>query len=114
MIGLPPTCGFFSKWYLISGGIDVGHWSYVAALLFSSLVNAVIFFRIIERAYFGKLEGLGKESLPLDADGGPPMTLDRVPYSMLLPLLIASGSVLLVGIYNETLVGWLKAAIPSL
>ena len=114
MVGLPPTCGFFSKWYLISGGIDVGHWSYVAALLFSSLVNAVIFFRIIERAYFGKLEEFGNESLPLDADGGPPMTLDRVPYSMLLSLLIASGSVLLVGIYNETLVGWLKAAIPSL
>jgi multicomponent Na+:H+ antiporter subunit D len=112
MIGLPPTCGFFSKWYLISGGIEVGHWSYVAALLFSSLVNAVIFFRIIERAYFGRVDGI--ESLPMDADGSPPAVLERVPYSMLLPLLIAAGSVLLVGIYNEVLAGWLKAAIPSL
>ena len=48
MIGLPPTCGFFSKWYLISGGIEAGQWIFVAALLFSSLINAVIFFKIFE------------------------------------------------------------------
>jgi multicomponent Na+:H+ antiporter subunit D len=114
MIGLPPTCGFFSKWYLISGGIEAGHWSYVAALLFSSLVNAVIFFRIFERAYFGKLKGVADEQLPDDGDGSPPLTLDRVPVSMLLPLFIAGVSVLLVGIYNQTLVSWLKAVIPPL
>ena len=114
MIGLPPTCGFFSKWYLISGGIEAGHWSYVAALLFSSLVNAVIFFRIFERAYFGKLEGVVDEELPDDGDCAPSLTLERVPFSMLVPLFIAGVSVLLVGLYNETLVSWLKAAIPPL
>ena len=36
MIGIPPTCGFFSKWYLIRGGIESGNWHYVAALLISS------------------------------------------------------------------------------
>ena len=114
MIGLPPTCGFFSKWYLISGGIEAGHWSYVAALLFSSLVNAVIFFRIFERAYFGNLKGVADEQLPDDGDCAPPLTLERVPFSMLIPLFIAGVSVLLVGIYNETLVSWLKAAMPPL
>jgi len=57
MIGVPPTCGFFSKWYLILGGVDAGHWEFVAALVISSLVNVVLFFRVLEVAYFGALEG---------------------------------------------------------
>ena len=63
MIGVPPTCGFFSKFYLIRGGMDSGHWEYVAALIVSSLINAVLFFRIIEIAYFGKTpkDGHGDE-----------------------------------------------------
>ncbi|MBW2154215.1 MAG: monovalent cation/H+ antiporter subunit D family protein, partial [Deltaproteobacteria bacterium] len=46
IIGVPPTCGFFSKWYLISGGIAAGQYVFVVALLFSSLVNVVLFFRV--------------------------------------------------------------------
>ena len=52
MIGVPPTCGFFSKWYLISGAIAAGQYAFVTALLFSSLVNVVLFFRIIEIGFF--------------------------------------------------------------
>jgi multicomponent Na+:H+ antiporter subunit D len=52
MIGVPPTCGFFSKWYLLLGGIEAGQWEFVIALIFSSLVNIILFFRIIELAYF--------------------------------------------------------------
>ena len=48
IIGVPPTCGFFSKWYLISGSIQAGHYGFMVALLFSSLVNVVLFFRVIE------------------------------------------------------------------
>jgi multicomponent Na+:H+ antiporter subunit D len=57
MIGVPPTCGFFSKWYLLLGGIEAGHWEFVAALIVSSLINVVLFFRIIEVAYFGAIPG---------------------------------------------------------
>lgn len=54
MIGLPPTAGFFSKWYLILGSYESGNWVYVAVILASSLLNAVYFFRIIERLYLGE------------------------------------------------------------
>jgi len=56
LVGVPPTCGFFSKWYLITGGLEAGHYPFVAALLFSSLINAIIFFRLVEIAYFGRFE----------------------------------------------------------
>ena len=52
VVGVPPTCGFFSKWYLVSGGVAAGNYLFVFALIFSSLVNAILFFRIFEIAFF--------------------------------------------------------------
>ena len=37
MIGVPPTCGFFSKWYLILGCIDAEAWAFVGVIMVSSL-----------------------------------------------------------------------------
>lgn len=56
MIGLPPMAGFFSKWYLLLGSYQEEAWIYVGVIVLSSLLNAVYFFRIIERLYLGKEE----------------------------------------------------------
>jgi multicomponent Na+:H+ antiporter subunit D len=56
IIGVPPTCGFFSKWYLIQGAVEAGAWVFVAALLVASLVAAIMFFRLLEIAFFGDLD----------------------------------------------------------
>lgn len=52
LIGLPPTSGFFSKALLLSSAIEAGHWEFVAALLFASLGNLAVFFRMYESAFF--------------------------------------------------------------
>ena len=52
MIGVPPSSGFFSKWYLLQGGLDASNWVAVAVILASSLLTAVYFFRVLERVYF--------------------------------------------------------------
>ncbi len=114
MIGLPPTCGFFSKWYLIRGGIEAGQWEYVCALIFSSLVNAVIFFRIFERAYFGNIAGVKEDFSPSDSDANPDISIKEVPWSMLVPLYIASVSVLLLGIMNRPLFEWIQTALKMM
>jgi multicomponent Na+:H+ antiporter subunit D len=51
MIGIPPLAGFFSKWYLGAGAVDAGAWPMLVVILVSSLLNAVYFFRVIERLY---------------------------------------------------------------
>ena len=113
MIGLPPTCGFFSKWYLVLGGIEAGQWHYVGALLFSSLVNAVIFFRIFEIAYFPEevsadgTSGYSKH----DPDLRHSHMLERTPLSMLVPLWVSAGALLLIGLYNQTLTDWISNAL---
>lgn len=103
MIGVPPTAGFFSKWYLILGGIEAGHWQYVVALLFSSLVNAVLFFRIIEIGYFFKEgEHHGHEKL------------EEAPLSMQAPLLITAVALIVIGLGSGPLIeNIIKLALPA-
>lgn len=98
IIGVPPTCGFFSKWYLVSGGIQAGHYAFVAALLFSSLVNAVLFFRIFEVAHFEPFsEGHGH-------DHGPAVAINEAPLTMLIPFFIVALSLILLGVYSGDIV----------
>jgi multicomponent Na+:H+ antiporter subunit D len=101
LIGVPPTCGFFSKWYLILGGIDAGQWSYVAALVVSSLVNAIIFFRIIEIAFFQKPEGEDT------------IRVAEAPLAILSPLVVTAIALIVVGLFTGPIVGGLIApALP--
>ena len=51
IIGIPPFCGFFSKWYLLLGGLESHRYFYVASLLFSSITNMLIFARFIQMAF---------------------------------------------------------------
>lgn len=54
MIGVPPTVGFISKWYMLSGAFDVGAWFVVGVIILSTLLNAGYFLPIIAVAFFGK------------------------------------------------------------
>jgi multicomponent Na+:H+ antiporter subunit D len=108
MIGVPPSCGFFSKWYLILGGIEAGQWLYVGALIFSSLVNAVLFFRIIEIAYFrtpdAGASGAGHEAVQLR----------EAPAAMLQPLVLAAAVLIGVGLATGPLVQHvIRFAVPG-
>jgi len=95
IIGVPPTCGFFSKWYLISGGIAAGHFGFVAALLFSSLMNVVLFFRIIEACYY---EPSGAHH------HGEKIAMKEAPLGMLVPLMVVAMLLIVLGVYTGDIV----------
>ncbi len=107
IIGVPPTCGFFSKWYLISGAIQAGQYHFMVALLFSSLVSVVLFFRVIEICYYEPFsEGHGHDHHPAP--------MDEAPLSMVLPLLIVAAGLVLVGLYTSDIVDHvIRFAIPK-
>jgi multicomponent Na+:H+ antiporter subunit D len=114
IIGVPPTCGFFSKWYLISGGFAAGHYGFVCALLFSSLVNGVLFFRIIEIGYF---EPFSDKDAHGDhtADHGHPIQIDEAPVSMLVPLMISAGILIALGVFSGDIISRaIQFAIPAI
>ena len=107
IIGVPPTCGFFSKWYLISGSIQAGHYGFMVALLFSSLVNVVLFFRVIEIGYY---EPFGDHH----GHGFQPEPIAEAPLTMLAPLLIVAAGLVVVGIYSSGIVNHIiQFAIPK-
>ncbi len=110
IIGLPPTCGFFSKWYLITGGMVAERWEYMAALMFSTMVMVVLFFRLIERMHLAVTEsgdefGHGHGDLDLPESE---TRFDEAPLSMLIPLLLSAAVVLVVGIYNQDIVNLIQ------
>ncbi len=93
LIGIPPTSGFTSKWYLIAGGLEAGHWQFVAALITASLINAVLMFRLIETAHI--------RSTAADAT---PVLRDEVPILMAIPPLLVAVSILVLGLYANTVI----------
>jgi len=52
VIGLPPTGGFISKWYLVLGTLEADQLLMLLILLTSSLLNAAYFLPIVYRAFF--------------------------------------------------------------
>ncbi|MBN2372148.1 MAG: hydrogenase 4 subunit B [Vicinamibacteria bacterium] len=51
MIGVPPTCGFFSKWYILLGALRAGQPFFAFLIVASSLLTAAYFFRALEHTY---------------------------------------------------------------
>jgi len=72
---------------------------FVAVLLLSSLLNAILFFRVIERAYF---EPVGDEHHALQGQIG--RTIAEAPLSLLIPLLLLTAGVLSVGLLSGKIV----------
>lgn len=52
MIGLPPTAGFASKWFILSGAYEAGHWVAIATIAASTLLSAGYLLPIVFRAFF--------------------------------------------------------------
>jgi multicomponent Na+:H+ antiporter subunit D len=65
MIGLPPAAGFVSKWYLVSGALEAGHWLALGVIVASTLLNAGYFLPIVYRAFFREANGEAHGEAPL-------------------------------------------------
>jgi multicomponent Na+:H+ antiporter subunit D len=93
MIGIPPTAGFFSKWYLALGSVDAGNWVFLTVILASSLLNAVYFFRVIEKVFS-----------PPEAQEKQLPRLGDLPFQMLAPIGLFAIGIVVVGILNVVIV----------
>ncbi len=104
MVGLPPTAGFFSKWYLVLGAMETGMWPYIIVIIISSLLNAVYFFRVIEHVYMKK----ATPEMKIPEKGG------ELPVAMLVPIVVLGAGILIIGILNEPIATQiLQYALPG-
>ena len=99
IIGVPPTGGFFSKWYLLFGGIQAGQWGFVAALLICTAINMVLFFRVFDRGFFLHRYSVPDQSAPYLKPG----TVEA-PVIMLMPAVLTAAAILVFGIFNQYII----------
>lgn len=102
MVGIPPTAGFFSKWYLALGAAQAGSYAYIAVLVISSLLNAIYFFGLLEHIFMDE---------DPDSEELHPETKRELPWKMMVPIALCGIGVLALGLGNTWFVDLLTTTI---
>ena len=99
MIGLPPAAGFISKWYILSAAMGAGHWTAVAVLVVSTLLNAGYFLPIVWRAFFREPPASDRHG---DAHGHDHHDdHGEAPWPMVLAQTVTASLTIILFIYHE-------------
>lgn len=99
MIGVPPTAGFISKWYLGYGALDAGHDWVLLVFVLSGLLNAAYFLPLLYRGWFAKAPAQWPAQSSL-GNGKPGW--GETHWMLLAPVLFTATLALLVGIFAGT------------
>ena len=99
MIGMPPSAGFITKWYLILAALDAKKYLFVAVIFFSTLLMIIYFWRVVEIMYIRAAPSSGETSA---------VPVDEAPLSMLIPTLTLGVLTFVIGI------GWISGLFTPL
>lgn len=104
LIGIPPTSGFISKWYLASGALDSGinvfYWLGPVILLISALLTAGYLLPLTMKGFF-----------PGESYGYPEK---KESVSMLIPIVILSGLAVGFGIWPNPLIEYISGIVSGI
>ncbi|MBE0425269.1 MAG: monovalent cation/H+ antiporter subunit D family protein [Nitrospirae bacterium] len=101
VVGVPPTCGFFSKWYLVLGTINAEQWVFAAALLASSLLSAIVFFRVLQNMFFAPAASSSHDQ---GSESHVQEKRHEAPGSMLIPIFVTIAGILLLGVFSGQII----------
>lgn len=108
IIGLPPTVGFVTKYFLVIGVAEARQWIVLAVLAASTLLAATYYLRLI-RTSLSPLPhdpGGASDSITAPRSGRP------VPSTMLAPLVATAALTVLLGLIPGPALALVRAAIP--
>lgn len=111
LIGIPPTGGFLSKWYLAEGALQSGTgvfaWLGPVVLLVSALLTAGYLLPVTMKGFFPGEEWDGKNFK------GKNLKKEKLPCSMVIPLVVLAALSLLAGLFPEALTKYVADAAAS-
>jgi multicomponent Na+:H+ antiporter subunit D len=97
MIGVPPVAGFVSKWYLLVGSMEAHQVGILLILIASTVLNVGYFAPVTYKAFFGKRPA-----------GEVETGIREAPLSMLVPLLIAVTVSVIIGIFPNFMMQFVR------
>ena len=100
LIGVPPSVGFISKWYLVLATLERDLWPVALLVLLGSLLAVIYVWKLVETAYFRKPDEY--------------KYYQEAPVSMLAPLWILVIANFYFGIHTELTVGLATQATMAL
>ena len=108
MIGVPPTGGFISKWYLVLGSVEAGELVFLAVLLVSTVLNAAYFLPVTYTAFFEKEKtgpvGDGPDKIHPD-------DIREIPL-VTIPLVVTALLSLVLGIFPDYFLTLARGIVP--
>lgn len=101
LVGLPPTAGFISKWYLLSAAVEADQLWLVGLILITSLMALIYIARVVEIAWM--------QPRPEDAP-----TVQEAHWTLLLPVWVLVAANFWFGIDTRLTVGGATRAAQAL
>ncbi len=100
LTGIPPVCGFISKWYLCLGALEAKEIIFLMVLLVSALLDGAYFFPIIYGAFFKRPKFVKSK-------------FDEAPVLVVAPIVITAIGSLLFGLFPDAFIHFFKLASLS-
>lgn len=100
LIGIPPTNGFVSKWYLALGGLGENKAIFVIILLLSALLTAAYLLPIIITAFFTGGQYEGEKCDP--------------PLLMLIPIVALTGIIVYLGLFPNIVINYIEGIVKAI
>ncbi|MBN4054517.1 monovalent cation/H+ antiporter subunit D family protein [Nitrospira defluvii] len=114
MIGIPPSAGFVSKWYLAIGTIEADQIAILFVLLASTLLNAIYFVPIVFNAFFKPPQDLAlAHAAAGDKDGHDevPHHVGEVSPFIVAPMMVTAIISLILGMFPDIFLSLVKQVI---
>ena len=102
IVGIPPTAGFVSKWYLVWGSLNTGNIPLAIVILVGSFLAAVYCFRVVYYMFFLPPSDETWQEVPGEA-----------PASMVAPTWILAAAALILGILATWILPALQGALEA-
>ncbi|MDL1956618.1 MAG: monovalent cation/H+ antiporter subunit D family protein [Candidatus Desulfofervidus auxilii] len=100
LTGIPPICGFISKWYLCLGALEAKEIIFLLVFLASALLDAAYFFPIIYSAFFKKPKFVKDH-------------FDEASFFVVFPIVITAIGSIFFGIFPDKFMHFFKLALLS-
>lgn len=110
MVGIPLFGGFISKYGLALGSLEADLPLVILVIILSGLLNATYYFPIIGQAYFIQEE----EGDHAQNHESKKFQRDRVPLSMLVPIVIIAVGIVFLGLFPGTVLSFINQTVTTL